>query len=348
MQLRPWRKVAVVATLPLCFLWASFPWRLSPREFDAEVGGQNATPSDKPTTLTVLTWNLAYLYGVGSEGTDDYQPASLERYQQNLEKAALTIKESGADVVLLQEVDFDSSRSHGVDQLAELSRLTGLGFMARAESWNVNYVPFPAWPLQRQFGQVLSGGGVLSRWPIIANHVQLLPKPINKAWWYNLFYLFRYFQDVTIEVEGRQLQFVNLHLEAFDLETKHVQATMLAKKVKREKPDFVGGDFNTLPDNALKRSGFPNPKDVYEGDKTFVELKGMGYPEAVGEGNLAREESWFTFPSNRPDRRLDYIFSAPKWAIIRAEVVQSPHPEVSDHLPFKAVYQFLRPEFIKD
>ena len=44
----------------------------------------------------------------------------------NLERVAQLIRETSADVVLLQEVDKGTRRSGGVDQPAVLSRLTGL------------------------------------------------------------------------------------------------------------------------------------------------------------------------------------------------------------------------------
>jgi len=61
--------------------------------------------------VTVLTWNLHA--GRGLDGTN------------GIARAAAVIKDSGAHVVALQEIDRDTARSGHVDQLAELERLTG-------------------------------------------------------------------------------------------------------------------------------------------------------------------------------------------------------------------------------
>lgn len=343
--------LSIVAALVLLFLWATFPWQLAPRSEEGEIGQVTSTEAvdDRPTTLTVMTWNIAYGYGMNSEGTSAYVPYGEEKYRQHMSGIAETIRASQADVVLLQEIDFNSSRSHGQDQLKYLAEQTGLKHWAKAVSWRANYIPFPSWPVSLHFGKMNSGGAVLSRWPIKANHIELLQKPTNKAWWYNLFYLFRYFQTVDIQVGERTVKLTNLHLEAFHTETKAQQVTQLVELAAKLRPDFIGGDFNTVPDGAMKRSGFSNPADRYESDPSFSIMAKLPYKEVVDlAAYLRREELWFSFPSNRPDRRLDYIFFAGNWVLMQAEVVNGAHAEVSDHLPVKATFKFFEPVFIRD
>lgn len=343
--------VGVMTPFLLFFFWASYPWEIGAKTLQGPIGvSENpSAPEMRPSTLSLLTWNISYGFGVGSEGSDGYAPKDLASFQSALHKIADTIKTSDSDVVLLQEIDFASSRSHGIDQLAELARLTGYSYWARAESWRANYIPFPFSPVSYHFGRMNSGGAVLSRWPIIKNEVHLLAKPSSQAWWYNLFYLHRYFQVVTLKLIDREVKLINLHLEAFDQTAKEEQARELVQFTKNLPVDFIGGDFNMLPEGAMKRSGFSNPKDVYEGDQTYKILKDLALTEVVAPvAYLQKEETWFTFPSDRPDRRLDYIYHAPTRPLIRAEVVTTPHPEVSDHLPLKAVFKLFEPEFIRD
>ncbi len=343
--------LALPALVVLFLLWASYPWDLGPRTEEG-LSGMVATSKDPPenaTTLTILTWNIAWAHGQGSEGTDDYVPRDAVAYRASLESIAATIRAARADVVLLQEVDLGAARSHGVDQLRLLAELARLPYWARAESWRPTYVPFPYWPLSRHFGGMSSGGGVLSRWPIEGNQVVLLEKPASQAWWYKLFYPHRYFQSVKIAAGQTPLKVVNLHLEAFDRPNKALQARALVKLMGEARPDFVGGDFNMLPDGAIKRSGFANPVDVYENDATAAIIDGAGLKEAVESATyLQREDAWFTFPALRPDRRLDYVYFDPKWTLIGAEVVVPADRSVSDHLPFKAVFRFHNPEIILD
>jgi endonuclease/exonuclease/phosphatase family metal-dependent hydrolase len=344
--------LCLLAPVLIFFVWATYPWELSPRWESGLIGVERTGVSDsieRPTTLTLMSWNMAYAYGMGSEGTPDYTPRDKSFYEQNLGRISDAVKLAGADVVFLQEIDFASSRSHHIDQLKVLAQKTGLKHWARAESWRTQYVPFPYWPFNRQFGGMLSGGAMLSRWPIVKNEVHLLTKPTAKAWWYNLFYLYRYFQVVTIKVHGREMKLVNLHLEAFDHATKDAQARDLVDYAKKTKLDFIAGDFNMLPEGAMKRSGFANPADVYWEDKSYTILKALPLTEIVEHGAyLQKEENWFTFPSVRPDRRLDYIYHAPGWSFMSAEVVSGAHASASDHLPIKATFKLFDPEFIRD
>lgn len=335
----------------LLYLWASYPWDLYSGTVEDKFGvveSSEAAP-ERPTTLRVMTWNMAYAYGMNSQGTAEYVPYDEDQYNEHMNGIADTINAAQADIVLLQEVDFHASRSFKHNQLQELAQKTGLRYWAQAQTWKANYVPFPFYPLSRQFGSMNSGGGILSRWPIQSNHIQLLSKPTAKAWWYNLFYPYRYFQKVEIKINEKVISIVNLHLEAFDIESKNEQAKELVKFVKKHRPDIVGGDFNMLPDGAMKRSGFANPVDRYENDPTFSTVLKMDYKEAVDLASYQlKEDIWFTFPSIRPDRRLDYLFFKDEWTLIQAEVVGGPHSEVSDHLPFKATFKFFEPEFIRD
>ena len=62
--------------------------------------------------VTVMTYNVNA--GLGRDGVRD------------IARAAAVIREEAPDVVALQEVDRGTGRSGGVDQLAELERLTGM------------------------------------------------------------------------------------------------------------------------------------------------------------------------------------------------------------------------------
>lgn len=70
------------------------------------------TEGAEPGTLTVLTYNIHI--GKGMDGKLD------------LERIARVIRESKADLVALEEVDVKTRRTGGVDQAAELARLTGM------------------------------------------------------------------------------------------------------------------------------------------------------------------------------------------------------------------------------
>src|SRR5205807_39535 len=97
--------------------------------------------------------------------------------ERSLARIAEVVAELAPDVLLLQEVDRGSDRSCGVDQAALIARKAGLLHLARAPSWDVDYLPFPYWPPSRHYGRLLSGGAILSRHPIADCRVEILDKP---------------------------------------------------------------------------------------------------------------------------------------------------------------------------
>ena len=336
--------LGVLALLILTVAWFSYPWSLhefrSVKEVTHVETEEMVETEEKPAVIKILTWNLGFLYGEGSEGPG-YELKPKKYFDERLDSLVKTIQEAAVDVVFLQEIDFESDRSHGVDQAKYLAMKGGYPFVAEAVSWEANYIPFPYWPFSRHFGRMKSGGAVLSKYPIVKNDVILLEKPLSQPWWYNLFYLHRYFQKVTISINGRDFQVINLHLEAFDKKDRLKQIQKLVEIEAAEKIDFIAGDFNMVPTEATKKSKFYNDDD-YENDPSFSEMGKSGMKEVIPEDIYMKEENlYFTFPSWKPDRRLDYIFYQQDLKMMRAEVLPS---ALSDHLPIKASFQINSPQ----
>jgi len=334
----------ILTSLTILFLWASGGTQ-NPGTSEYSAIDYGSGEAVKPTSdkVTVLTWNLSWAYGVGSEGNGDYKPKTKDEMKDSLNKIGEAIKGSGADIVLLQEIDFDSSRSYHVDQLKELAKITGLRYGAKAVSWKAGYVPFPYWPISSQFGAINSGGAVLSRYPITTNTITLYPKPDSNPWWYNAFYLFRYSQQVSFKFGDKNLTVINNHLEAYDKANRQIQANGLSDIVKNLKSDIVivSGDMNTVPQEALLKTGFPDGTgDDYTDDSTLSILRGIsGLKEVIPiEDYYKNESTYFTFPSFAPNRRLDYIFVPTNANVVSAGVVSA--GEMSDHLPVKAELEF--------
>jgi endonuclease/exonuclease/phosphatase family metal-dependent hydrolase len=190
--------------------------------------------------LKILTWNISYAHGNGSEGAPGWKRHPAVHYENALSAMATLIRNTGTDVALLQEVDFDSNRSHRRNQLDTLARRSGLLHRSHCTSWNLPWVPYPGWNPLNHFGKVRSGGGILSRFPIRNLQVDLLPKPRENPDWYNRLYLHRYFQFV----ETGGLRIVNLHLEAFSNENRSLHLMRLGERIRDFSPDLCGGDFN--------------------------------------------------------------------------------------------------------
>jgi endonuclease/exonuclease/phosphatase family metal-dependent hydrolase len=186
-----------------------------------------------------------------------------------------------------------------------------------------------------------SGGAILSRYPLKNHQIQILDKPASNPWWYNLFYLHRYLQQVNVDVGEKSFHLVNLHLEAFDKANRENQIQELIGLHKKEEIDFIAGDFNMVPDAATQKSKFINGDD-YTGDLSFRLMGESGLDEVIPMDIYEKsEKDYFTFPSSKPDRRLDYIFYQRGLKLMKAEVLSS---ALSDHLPLSAIFQINSPK----
>ncbi|MHC4251000.1 MAG: endonuclease/exonuclease/phosphatase family protein, partial [Planctomycetota bacterium] len=285
----------LILTLVVFFLWAS-----AGRQSAGTSGGpvhdrRFGLVRRDPGSLVVMTWNIAYAHGPGSEGKG-YAIRPRDESAERLDRIGKAIRDSSADVVLLQEVDFDSDRSHRVDQLEALARAASFRYAAPAVSWRARYVPFPGWSPGGHWGRMESGGAVLSRSRIESNTVTLHPKPSSNSWVYNAFYIFRYSQVVTIRWGKRKLRIVNNHLDAYDRPNREGQARELAESIRgfdgTGGVDVMAGDMNAPPPEAALLHGFPDePGTDFRGDGTLGILRGIerlseiDHATAAGDGS---------------------------------------------------------------
>jgi endonuclease/exonuclease/phosphatase family metal-dependent hydrolase len=251
--------------------------------------------------LKILTWNISYGYGLDSEGTRFYEQRPPEHFESALNSMSDVIQQQGVDIALLQEVDFDSARSHHVNQLAYLARRSGLFYRNELVSWDFPYVPYPGLNPKNQFGKVVSGGGIISRFPIETVLHEKLPKPKENSKLYNLFYLYRYLQIVKIQ----NLNFMNLHLEAFSMENRELHLVKMQDRLADFDITVAGGDFNghvsLLPQFETGWTAFPSPTP--------------------------------TFPSNEPVETLDAFVTKNKLAVRASQIQVLNTGTTSDHFP---------------
>ncbi len=252
--------IVVCFALLLAFLTVS-EYRPAAQETLDIKSGDTKTVLKEGSSLSVMTWNVGY--GALGDNADFFmdggksvQTADTVRVNQNLTGIADEIKSVSPDIVFLQEVDINSSRSHDIDeaetietqlQAANAAKLSNSTF---AYNFKVAFIPYPIPPIGKVNGGILT----LSNYSIESSVRYALPTPFK--WPVRLGNLKRCLMVDKIPVSnadgsasGKYLVMVNLHLEAYDDgEGKKAQTEML-KEVLQEEADkgnyvIAGGDFN--------------------------------------------------------------------------------------------------------
>ncbi len=217
----------------------------------------------------------------------------------NLHRVADLVLSTGADIVLLQEVDRFTTRSGKVDQLGTLTSLTGY---------------------KGAFGKTLDyqggdyGIAILSRWNIVGDTLIRLPvvPPQARA---GGAYEPRGALRVSIAAPGGAIHVVNTHLDASRADSFRRQELpqVLSAGAAMKKPGalvLVGGDLNAEP-----------PSEV------IGMVKAGGWIDLwtkCGTGNS------LTYPQDKPVKRIDYLLSGPMVTCRKASVIDS---DASDHRP---------------
>jgi endonuclease/exonuclease/phosphatase family metal-dependent hydrolase len=277
-------------------------------------------------TLSILTYNLGYLSGM----TNNLPMMRSEKlFSDNLKNTSHLFSDIQPDFIGFQEIDFKAKRSFEVNQMKEIANASGYNYVAKAVNWDKKYVPFPYGMPNVNFGQIYSGQAIVSKFPILSNELKILRKPESHPFYYSAFYLDRIAQIDAIDINGKKLILINVHLEAFDVPTREKQAETLVKIYQEYADDYpvlLFGDFNSTP---------PNATHLYEDETTMNLIYSIpGIKSAISDSlYLSDEKSYFTFNSENPQIKIDYIFyNSDKIEAINGRVVLEAE-EISDHLP---------------
>jgi len=201
-EMRRWCPVVVAVLLTVAFAW---PPAFIPKE---------AGP------VRVGTYNIHYGYNTP--------------WQFNLEEQARTIEESGADIVMLQEVDTCRVTSYGVDDALWLARRLGM---------------------QQIYGPALeglSGIALLTRFPIIEADTALLTSQLEQT----------AIVHARVQVGDRPLDVCGVWL-GLEPEERARQLDDALAYIGVASPAVFGGDFNSTPDSPtyarIRAAGFDDP-----------------------------------------------------------------------------------------
>ena len=203
--------------------------------------------------LRIVSFNTGY-GGLGRDadsvldGGKQVNPDSEQTVLRNMKGIEEILNGTGADILMLQEVDTDSARSFGHNQFLQYEHdLTG--YEARfALNYSCDYVPYP---LNDRIGKVNSGLATYSRYGIVSATRYSLYCPFT--WPTRVANLKRCLLVTRIAIKNseKELVLINLHLDAYDDGTGRAkQAEQLLGLMQTEyaKGNYViaGGDFNQI------------------------------------------------------------------------------------------------------
>lgn len=305
-RLRRW----IITILILALGAAVAPWAVSRARAGAnavrivEIDGVDATAPQRER-LRLVVYNIAHGRGLAESNWSD----AADR-RARLSAIARTLAAQDADLVVLNEVDFDASWTDGEDQAAIIAREAGFPYVVEQRNLDVA-IPFVRWTF---------GNALLSRHEILDAEFVDLParSPLQ-----NIFAGAKHAMEVDVRLaSGMRVRVIGTHLHPTDVDTRVRGARVLAARAAASPYSVVLlGDLNSSP------SGFPG---------VDPNLRTTAVDVLLDEGALHTEPSmpgaWsMTFPSGRPERVIDWILVSSDAEIVRHEVLE----EIghSDHRP---------------
>lgn len=292
--------------------------------------------------LRVVTYNLHS--GLGPRWRAFAVRTEVERNLRNIaDRIAEASPETAVDIVALNEVDFGSRRSGGIDQAAflaaELEHRTGHAYtVARGETWRRD-VP----GLEVRFGNAV----LVRHSPLTANAQRLEDTPTTRyASAFPTGILDRVLSEprgllqVSIRFFGEPVEFLVTHLEAFNPTRRETQAAdLLQRFVAPGRTSILMGDMNTVP------TALTYERPHFAADRTHDVLTSGELADArivaVARGGVSDFSAWATYPAPAPVWALDGSFATPDLVPHDVQVIGG---DESDHRGLSVTYAWLTPE----
>jgi endonuclease/exonuclease/phosphatase family metal-dependent hydrolase len=239
----------------------------------------NAAESTPTPPLRIFCYNIHH--GEGLDGKVD------------LNRIAQLIKDSGAQVAALQEVDRNMARTQRVDIAKELARQLG---------WSAYFSPNLRTKEGGEYGNALLTALPVSGWK---NTILPQGRPTEP----------RGLLQATVRFQEQEVEILTTHLDADrrdDERLRQAPAVLAAlTQLPANRPFVLCGDFNDSPKGPAYALLAAAVKDSW--------------------GELYPNETGYTIPANKPTSRIDFFWTKP--SLIKPTKVTVLNSLASDHLP---------------
>lgn len=316
---RKYLPIGIVLCIGIVLGWYGIVRLISPWTVVKSITLDLAQPESSGQTLQELRvgcYNIAHGRG-GRFGASEWEGGNRATKIARMKQIAHLFKTARLDIVVLNEVDFSSVWSGHVDQARIIAQEGGYPYLVEQRNLDMA-IPFVS---------VRFGNAILSKYPIIETTFLDYPNPSEVI---ELFTGgFKEGVVGTIQLpDTSQIQVVAVHLCVSSEPIRVASARqILAHQHQSALPLLAMGDFNTAP------RGYPQFYEDEDGKNAIEVLVASQHLTTRPQG-LPLEPEDLTFPSEHPDRVIDWIFISPPWTIQEHTVLSS---DLSDHLPVTAL-----------
>lgn len=232
----------------VAYLFASYS-RL-PDNLALEPVGQATDALDASQPHKIVTWNLGFGaysadYSFFMDGGTESRARAKDAVYENIGGALKTLNRLDADLMLLQEIDIDATRSHHVDESALIREAMPDWESVFAQNYDSAYLFYP---LSEPHGASKAGQMTLAKSDISSALRRSLPVETGIM---KFFDLDRCYSVSEIPVSnGKTLHLINLHLSAYTsdgtISAEQFMILLSDMTLLAEQGDYViaGGDFN--------------------------------------------------------------------------------------------------------
>ena len=232
----------------VAYLFIDFHRIEDDQALSASTAGASALPAG--VEQSIVTWNIGFGaysadYSFFMDGGTESRAFSKEACEENVNAVIEKLTDWNADLMLVQEVDFDSTRSYHIDQRQMIESAFPEYSAVFAQNYDSSYLFYPP---TKPIGASKSGIVTLSSAQIGDAVRRSLPIEggVNK-----FFDLDRCYSVSSIPVsDGRTLKLYNVHFSAYssDGSIAREQLALMAREMAADRAAgcyvIAGGDFN--------------------------------------------------------------------------------------------------------
>jgi len=306
---RLWAKVFLIAALvifgPYLFSRIRSPWNCV-QKYELKLSGISTT-KPKLNSIRVMSYNIAHGRGLAKSNLNG---GDAQKRRNRLDQIAALLKANTADVVVLNEIDFNAAWSYSRNQAKFLAEKAGYPYVVEQRNLDFRIL----------FWKLSFGNAILSKHPIVEAEVVDFPGFSTVE---TILAGKKKGIQCTIDLNGKRIKIIGAHL-SHRSEDLRVQSAKILNNITKSSPNpvILAGDLNSTP------TGFPHSGKAKNGQNAVDILTNSGlYSRFTAD---APKGSDLTFRSDKPKSVIDWILIPVDAEFSSYQVKQS---LLSDHLP---------------